>query len=355
MIQAPVARLVSRIRQPFRLTVERCTLHFRVPARTSRGSLQERVLYRVKASTPQGDGYGECCTMPGLSIDEDKEESYAGRLRAACRMVEQQGGLLPGQLGKSPSMRFGLECALLAALQPGLPRWDTPFTRGEEALQLHHLIWMDSPDAMFESMERGIKKGFRCLKLKVGALPFATELALLQEARRAFPHAEIRVDANGAFPPEKALDKLEKLAHAGVSSIEQPIRPGQHSAMAALCRQSPLPIALDEELIAAATQDERRRLLDTIQPQALVLKPSLHGGLSGSEEWAELAAERNICWWANSALESHIGLAALAEWCSLRAPSTLHGLGTGLLFKDDTPGPVRLSGHTLIYCPSAEG
>lgn len=354
-MQEAVASQVSHIPHPFRLTVERCVLHFRVPARTSRGSLQERVLYRIKASTQQGAGYGECCTMPGLSLDEDKEESYIGKLREACRIVEQQRGLLPGQLEKSPSLRFGLECALLAALRPGLPRWDTPFTRGEEALQLHHLIWMDSPDAMFGNMERGMEKGFRCLKMKVGALPFGLELSLLHHARKSFPHAEIRVDANGAFLPEEALDKLEKLAHAGVSSIEQPIHPGQYNAMAALCHQSPLPIALDEELIAATSTDERRRLLDTIHPHALVLKPSLHGGLSGAEEWAKLAAERHIRWWANSALESHIGLAALAEWCSLRAPSTLHGLGTGLLFKDDTPGPVRLSGHTLIYTPSGEG
>lgn len=352
-MHAPVAEWVSGLGMPFRLRVERQVLHFRTPARTSRGILQERVLYRIWAETPQGAGCGECCTMPGLSPEEGSD--YEKRLHSACRQAERQGGIRPGQWQNLPSIRFGLECALLAARHPHAPLWDTAFTQGKKPLHIHHLIWMDTPSAMFASMAEGIQRGFRCLKLKVGALPFGQELDMLQKARQAFPLAEIRADANGAFSPQEALGKVEKLAEAGVSCLEQPLRPGQASELAKLCRDSPIPIALDEELIYATTHQERLCLLDSIRPHALVIKPSLHGGLSGAEDWATLASERGMRWWANSALESHVGLAALAEWCALRAPDALHGLGTGLLFKDDIPGPVRLIGHTLAYCPSAGG
>ncbi len=352
-MQAPVAELVAHPGTPFHLKAERRVLHFRTPARTSRGILKERVLYRVWAETPQGTGCGECCTMPGLSPEEGSD--YEKCLDDACRQAERQGGIKPGQWANFPSILFGLECALLAARHPHAPLWDTAFTQGKKPLHIHHLIWMDTPSAMFASMADGIRRGFRCLKLKIGALPFAQELDMLRKARQAFPFADIRADANGAFSPQEALGKLEQLAEAGVSCLEQPLRPGQLSELAKLCRNSPLPIALDEELISATTHQERVRLLDSIQPHALVIKPSLHGGLSGAEDWAALAAERGIRWWANSALESHVGLGALAEWCALRAPDTLHGLGTGLLFKDDIPGSARLSGHHLVYCPFAEG
>jgi o-succinylbenzoate synthase len=257
--------------------------------------------------------------------------------------MQNQG--LAGISAPSP-IQFGLECALLAALKPGQPRWDTPFTRGEAGLPIHHLIWMDNLDAMLAAMQDGIARGFTCLKMKVGALPFEQECQLLWEAHAAFPQAEIRVDANGAFSPQEALQKLENLAAAGVSLIEQPIRPGQWKAMAELCRTSPLPIALDEELISCPNQQE---LLATIAPQAIVIKPSLHGGLLTAERWAQFAEERGIDWWINSALESHVGLTALAEWCALTAPHQLQGLGTGQLFTDDNSHPIYLKGHQLFY------
>lgn len=319
--------------QPLRLRWQRRVLHFRKPAATSRGALTERSTFIITANDC---GVGECCTMPGLL-----PEPTPGELDAWCHRVEQNQGLA-GIAAPSP-IQFGLECALLGALHPGKPRWDTPFSRGEAGIPIHHLIWMDSADAMLAAMQAGIDRGFTCLKMKVGALPFAQELELLQEAHAAFPQAELRVDANGAFHPREAMQKLEALAAAGVSCIEQPIRPGQWDALAQLCRHSPLPIALDEDLIGNHPQE----LLDAIHPQAIVIKPSLHGGLLAAQNWAQQAEQRGIRWWVNSALESHIGHTALAEWCAYAAPGKLQGLGTGKLFTDDDASRLRLAGNCL--------
>ena len=273
--------------------------------------------------------------MPGLLPEPTAEE-----LDYWCNLVETNQALTE-EPAPSP-IQFGLECALLAALRPGKPRWDTPFACGKAGIAIHHLIWMDSTDHMLEAMQQGINAGFTCLKMKVGALPFEDELALLQHARAAFPKAELRVDANGAFSPPEALAKLEALATAGVSLIEQPIRPGQWQEMAALCRQSPLPIALDEELIG-----NQPEMLDFIRPQAIVIKPSLHGGLLAAQRWAQKAEFLGIRWWVNSALESQVGLTALAEWCAFAAPDTLQGLSKGNLFSDEPPGPIRLAANSL--------
>lgn len=322
--------------QPLKLRWQRRVLHFKRPAATSRGSLTERTTYIIEAETPAGIGCGECCIMPGLLPEIQEEE-----LDAWCRLVEQHQGI-PEKNLPSP-IQFGLECALLAAMNPGSPRWNTPFARGECGIPIHHLIWMDNCENMLAAMQDGVSRGFTCLKMKVGALPFEQELEMLHEAHRAFPSVELRVDANGAFSSTHALTKLEALSAAGVSFIEQPIRPHQWTDMAELCHQSPLPIALDEELINAPIAE----LLDTVQPQALVLKPSLHGGLLKAQEWVQQAESRGIRWWVNSALESNIGLTALAEWCAYAAPGQMQALGTGKLFTDDTPGAVELVGNKL--------
>ncbi len=331
----------------FRLRVERQQLRFRRPARTSRGELAMRELWLIHAEAEGGrSGLGEAAPLPGLSPEAG--EDYGPRLLAACREVEAAGGLAEDALADAPSMRFGIEAALLSARAGGGVLWDTPFARGETGLALHHLIWMDSAEAMLARMAEGYARGFRCLKLKVGALPWAEELALLRRARADFPQAEIRVDANGAFHPAEAAGRLAQLAEAGVSCIEQPLRPGQGEAMAALIAAAPLRIALDEELIAARNHSGRAALLDALHPHALVLKPTLHGGLSGAEDWAALAEARGIAWWANSAMEGPAGHAALAAWCAHRAPHTLHGLGTGQLFADAPPGRLRLEGCRLF-------
>ena len=321
--------------QPFRLRWQRRVLHFKRPATTSRGALAERTTYIIEAETADGIGLGECCTMPGLLPEPTAEE-----LDYWCTQVEKNQGLMK-ELAPSP-IQFGLECALLAALRPGKPRWDTPFARGEAGIAIHHLIWMDSTDHMLAAMQQGIDAGFTCLKMKVGALPFAEERKLVRRAHAAFPRAELRVDANGAFSPHEAPAKLKALAEAGVSLIEQPIRHAQWQEMAALCRRSPLPIALDEELIGT-TPD----ILDTIRPQAIVIKPSLHGGLLAAQDWAKKADSMGIRWWVNSALESQVGLTALTEWCAFAAPGTMQGLGKGNLFTNDAPGSVRLVGNQL--------
>ncbi len=322
-------------------------LHFRTPATTSRGSLCTRSTYTIVATLPGSIGYGECCTMPGL-LPEPSETQIA----ATCNLVQQQHSAAPLHGVPSP-IKFGIESAVLAALAHGKPRWETPFTRGEIGLPIHRLVWMADTATMFRSMQEGIKQGFTCLKLKVGALDFAQETELIKQAKHAFPHAEIRVDANGAFLPDDAADKLQHLAALGVSSIEQPIAPGNWAAMQHLCHTSPLPIALDEELIAhASTPQARQRLLETLAPAAIVIKPSLHGGLLAARHWAQLANELGIAWWINSALESSIGLTTLAEWCGQYAPATLHGLGTGKLFTDDAPAALRLQNNHLYYTES---
>ena len=279
--------------------------------------------------------------MPGL-LPEPTEAELAHWCAEAERLQA-----VPEDAAIPSPIRFGLECAIQAAQHPGKPRWESPFTRGERGIAIHHLIWMADADSMLAAMAQGIERGFRCLKLKVGALPFDREIQLLREAHAAFPQAELRVDANGAFSPDEALHKLEALANAGVSSIEQPLRPGQWEQMRELCRHSALPIALDEELITA--HHDAERMLERIAPQALVIKPSLHGGLAAAETMATLATERGMQWWINSALESHIGLTALAEWCGAHAPDTLHGLGSGLLFTDDVCEQVQLRDSRLYY------
>ncbi len=327
-----------------RIQWQKWVLHFRRPAATSRGALTERVTFIIEARTEDGCGYGECCTMPGLLPQPTEAE-----LNHWCRETEKLGEIPAGFRIPSP-IRFGLECALAAAQHPAHPRWESPFTRGEYGIEIHHLIWMSDTDSMLTAMAEGIKRGFHCLKLKVGALPFEEEIHLLREAHAAFPQAEIRVDANGAFTPAEAFSKLEALAAAGVSSIEQPVHPGQWETMRELCHLTPLPIAADEELISAHRDAER--FLDTVMPQALVIKPSLHGGFAAAQHLYRLAEQRGIRWWINSALESHIGLTALAEWCGAHAPYTLHGLGTGHLFTDDSPNRVQLRGSKLFYEPS---
>ena len=282
--------------------------------------------------------------MPGLLPEPTEAE-----LTVACRAIEAQS-VSPAELKCSSPIRFGLESAILSAMAGGGPIWDTAFSRGECGVPIHHLIWMSDADTMLSHMEDGMQRGFSCLKLKVGALPWAQELHLLQTARAAFPQAEIRVDANGSFTPDAVMHKLEALAQIGVHSIEQPIAVGQLDALADICRNSPLPIALDEELIHhALISAQREQLLDIIHPQAIVIKPSLHGGLQAAEQWAHAAEQRGIRWWVNSALESNIGRTTLAEWCALRAPGELQGLGTGSLFTDDESGPLSLRGHCLFY------
>ncbi len=351
------------------------TLHFRQPAGTSRGYLRRRETFFLRLEAEDGTtGWGECAPIPGLSPDHRPElAAMLDRLCAALNRGQPVTELtepvekLEEELGLAqwPALRFALETAWLDLARGGRQRlFDTPFTQGQAALPIHGLIWMDSPEGLLAQVDAKVAQGFRVIKMKVGALDFATERQVLAEIRRRHPaeEVELRLDANGAFSPEEALARLEALAPFQIRFLEQPIRPGQWRALAALCARSPVPIALDEELIGHVSEGERQALLAQIRPQHLVLKPTLLGGLAPAHSWIRLAQEQGIDWWINSALESNLGLSVLAQWTShLEAGQALdpgqgrvHGLGTGRLFTNNLPGPIRLQGTGLVMEPGGE-
>lgn len=338
-------------------TVLKKQLHFKRPAGTSRGVYTERQVWYVVLTDehdPHHRGIGECAPLPRLSSDDLPH--YEDILRRACRALEADGRIDHEALRPYPSIRFGLETALRHYETRSFRLWQTPFAEGKQGIPINGLIWMGNYEEMHRRIEEKMAQGFRCIKLKIGAIDFERELALLAHIRRRFSprDIELRVDANGAFSPHEAADKLKRLSRYGLHSIEQPIRAGQWQAMAKLCADTPLPIALDEELIGIDTLEAKRELLDTIRPQYIILKPSLHGGIGGSEEWIKEARERNIGWWITSALESNIGLNAIAQWTASLNPALPQGLGTGMLFTDNVDLPLHIEGDRLFYRPEAD-
>ena len=329
------------------------TLHFKQPAGTSRGIYTtRRVWYLLLTDTLSGRyGVGECAPLPALSCDDLPE--YEEILQAHCREVERNGCIDYEALRPYPSMLFGLETAMQHLHAGSLRLWATPFSEGRQGIPINGLIWMGNFDEMYQRIEEKMKAGFRCIKLKIGAIDFERELELLSHIRKHFSpeQIELRVDANGAFSPEDAPRKLEQLNEFHLHSIEQPVRAGQWQAMKQLCATTPFPVALDEELIGINERERKIELLDTIRPQYIILKPSLHGGIQGSQEWITLAAERGIGSWVTSALESNIGLNAIAQWCATLQPSLPQGLGTGLLFTDNVDYPLHIQGDCLWYHP----
>lgn len=328
-------------------------LHFKQPAGTSRGVYTTRKVWYVHVSSsafPGRVGVGECAPLPALSCDDRPD--YESVLRAACRRVEEAQGVLDTEaLRDFPSILFGLETAFRHLQRGSWALWDTPFARGEAGIPINGLIWMGSFDRMLSQIEDKMKAGFRCIKLKIGAIGFEEELALLRHIRSHFSvrEIELRVDANGAFSPVDALDKLKRLAELDLHSIEQPIRAGQWEEMARLVADTPLPIALDEELIGCNSLAEKQRLLAAIRPHYLILKPSLHGGMCGGAEWMAEAEKLGIGWWITSALESNIGLNAIAQWCATFRNPLPQGLGTGLLFTDNVPMPLEIRKDCLWF------
>ena len=324
-------------------------LHFKQPAGTSRGIYTTRQVWYVLATDEKTGQYGvgECAPLPQLSCDDLPD--YEKILSDFCLKTAQNGQLDYEALRPYPSMLFGLETALRHLQKGTLQLWDTPFAQGKQGIPINGLIWMGSFDEMYQRIQEKMKAGFRCIKVKIGAIDFDKELELLRFIRQHFSPEEIelRVDANGAFTPETAPQRLEQLSQFHLHSIEQPIRAGQWKEMAKLCASTPLPIALDEELIGINTTEEKIELLETIHPQYIILKPSLHGGLHGSEEWIRLAAERKIPSWVTSALESNIGLNAIAQWCATLNPQMPQGLGTGLLFTDNIDFPLHIKNDCL--------
>ena len=288
--------------------------------------------------------------MPDLSCDALPD--YEDILRRMGQQIEQTGEIPYSQLLPYPSMLFGLETALWQLERGNQPLDNTPFARGEEGIPINGLIWMGQFDEMSRRLEEKLAQGFHCIKLKIGAIDFDDELTLIRRIRQRYGRetVELRVDANGAFSPEEALNRMDELAKYDIHSIEQPIRQGQWETMAHLCRETPLPIALDEELIGVNMPMDKEALLDTIQPQYIILKPSLHGGMSGAEEWIGMARQRGIGSWVTSALESNIGLNAIAHFTALMYDPHItmpQGLGTGQIYSDNIPMPLEIRGEQL--------
>lgn len=332
------------------------TLHFKQPAGTSRGVYTTRQSYYLTITDddrPGIKGVGECATLPDLSCDAVPE--YFKILSDICRMVEQTGNIPYEMLRPYPSILFGLETAFAQLEANGSTRlYDTPFGRGEEGITINGLVWMGTFEEMYSRLEAKLKAGFHCVKLKIGAIDFNKELDLIKHIREAFDKntIELRVDANGGFTPENAMARLEALAQYDIHSIEQPIKQHQWGEMARLCKETPLPIALDEELIGVNVKSMKEYLLDTIRPQYIILKPSLHGGMYGCNEWIQMAKERGIGSWITSALESNVGLNAIANYCAQTygpAVSMPQGLGTGQLFTDNIEMPLMIEGDKIWY------
>ena len=328
-------------------------LHFKQPAGTSRGTYTTRKVWYIYLSTteyPERVGVGECAPLPKLSCDDLPD--YEQILCNACRCLEQTGELDTEALRDYPSILFGLETALRHYDTQSWALWDTPFSRGETGIPINGLIWMGDFDRMLQQIEVKMQSGYRCIKLKIGAINFEEELALLKHIRAHYSAREIelRVDANGAFSPIDAMEKLNRLAELELHSIEQPIRAGQWEEMARLTADTPLPIALDEELIGCNTLEGKQDLLTSVRPQYIILKPSLHGGISGGNEWIAEAEKQHIGWWITSALESNIGLNAIAQWCATFRNPLPQGLGTGLLFTDNIEMPLEIRKDCLWFC-----
>ena len=362
--------------------IEGRTLHFKQPAGTSRGVYTERKIWLIHLSDGQYEGVGECAPLPDLSCDAGPD--YEDILNKVCADFCQRGEIDYEALRDYPSMLFGLETALLDLRREGEKErrskerrskerrregvlFDTAFSRGEVGIPINGLVWMGSYDEMLQRMEQKLEQGFRCVKLKIGAIDFDQELDLVKRIRErfSFHEVELRLDANGAFSMEsgvgsqesgdrsqepEALYKLELLSQYAIHSIEQPIKAGQWAYMAELCRESPLPIALDEELIGVNDPEMKRHMLNVIKPRYIILKPSLHGGMQGCREWISVAKEQGIGSWITSALESNIGLNAIAQFAAdvygddIRMPQ---GLGTGQLFTDNIDMGLEIRGDRL--------
>lgn len=292
-------------------------------------------------------GLGEAGLFRGLSCDD--RPGYEKKLTEVCRDIDRYA-THPSLLADWPSIRFAVETAVRDLANGGHRIiYPSAWTEGNDEITINGLVWMGDRDEMRRRIATKLSEKFRCVKVKIGGIDFDEELSLLDFIRREAPEVQLRLDANGAFSPSEAPEQLERLAKFGIHSIEQPIRAGQWAEMHRLCEHSPIPIALDEELIGINSADEKGRMLDAIRPAYIILKPTLAGGFEGSEEWIRLALERDCGWWATSALESNIGLNAIAQWVATLNTSMPQGLGTGQLYHNNIPSPLYLQGDKLRY------
>ena len=326
------------------------TLQFKQASGTSRGVLTYKDTWFIELENNAFKGIGECGMFKGLSIDH--RDDFEETLRWACQNIHLGLDALLGQLVAFPSIQFGLEMAFRSLNQKSpFELFPSEFTKGQDSIPINGLIWMRESSFMKQQIKDKLEAGFSCIKLKIGALNFDKELALLKSIRDEFDAQtiEIRVDANGAFKPREALEKLKRLSEFNLHSIEQPIKQGQLQEMAQLCLDTPLPIALDEELIGVFSVTNKQVLLQTIKPQYIILKPTLVGGFKGSQEWIDVAESHNIGWWVTSALESNIGLNAIAQWTYTLKNNLPQGLGTGGLFTNNVQAPLVVNSGRLFY------
>jgi len=325
-------------------------LDFKIPSGTSRGVLTQKETWFIILEKEGKKGIGECGILRTLSIDDRPD--YEEKLNWACENIQLGIEKLWDELIEFPSIQFGLEMAF-QSLQSSNPfeLFPSDFTNGKAKISINGLVWMGEESFMKSQIEEKLAEGFRCIKLKIGAIDFEKEISLIKFIRSHFDEQtiEIRVDANGAFSPEEALDKLNRLEVYKLHSIEQPIAQHQMLQMTQLCRSTPIPIALDEELIGVFSLDDKIKLLQNIQPQFIILKPSLVGGFKGTKEWITSAESMNISWWITSALESNIGLNAIAQWTFLQNNSMPQGLGTGGLYTNNFDCPLVVEKGELIY------
>lgn len=328
-------------------------LEFKQASGTSRGILKTKETWFIKIEDEHATGFGECGMFRGLSCDDRPD--FESKLKWVCHHIDLGLEQLLIELIDFPSIQFGLEMAFLDLLSDSSNvLFPSKFTSGKASIPINGLIWMGDEQFMKSQIRSKIDAGFDCLKIKIGAIDFDTELSLIKAIRKEYDvdTIELRVDANGAFSPLEAMEKLKRLSEFNLHSIEQPIRQGQYDAMAELCAQSPLPIALDEELIGIHDVTKRSLLLQTINPQYIIIKPTLVGGFSGSQSWIDLAEKQSVDWWITSALESNIGLNAIAQWTYQLNVNRPQGLGTGALYTNNIEAPLKIDNGRLIYAPS---
>tara|TARA_B100000767_G_C19778651_1_gene544510 strand:- start:10668 stop:11702 length:1035 start_codon:yes stop_codon:yes gene_type:complete len=325
-------------------------LDFNEPSGTSRGILRQKETWFLILKENERWGIGECGLLKGLSCDDRPD--YEEKLKWVCDHIHLGKDVLYKEMRAFPSIQMGIETTFISLTsEDPFKLFPSKFTESEDTLPINGLMWMGDQSFMMDQFEQKLASGFKCIKMKVGAIDFKKELAVLKLIRQRFSKNEIslRVDANGAFTPKEALSKLEDLAALEIHSIEQPIKSGQWEAMATLCENTPLPIALDEELIGVFDLEQKKHLLDSIKPQLIILKPSFIGGFKGSQEWINLAQRQNIGWWITSALESNVGLNAISQWTYTLNTNGPQGLGTGSLFTNNVDSPLEVKNGFIGY------
>ena len=326
----------------------RYLLKFKRPSGTSRGVLHEKETFILEISDDGKKGIGECSLFRGLSYDDRAD--YEEKLQWLCENINCDFEFLKEELKEFPSIWFGYEQAVLNLKHGGKLYFPGEFTEGKSSILINGLIWMGDINFMEEQIQDKLEQGFHCIKLKIG-VDWKNEHEILQKLRLKFSKEklELRVDANGGFSTAEAKIVLRQLAELNIHSIEQPIKSGNWNDMAELCAETPTAIALDEELIGIVGLNEKKKLLETINPQYIILKPSLVGGFSGSDEWISLAGQKNIKWWITSALESNIGLNAISQYTFEKNNLMPQGLGTGGLFTNNFESNLELKGDRLFF------